>query len=241
MFTTKYVRKIADVPKEAWESVYPGELETYDYFRSLDESHFEQFDFYYVMVHEGERLVGAAPCFLMKYPLDTSVGGALRRFTNSVKERFPDIFSLKALVSGIPMGNGQIGLSGDKVEVLKAIQTAMEEIARKEKAAIIAFKDLDETYSALFAPLLKEGFVKIDSLPSAEMDIPFKNFEEYLKTLSSASRYDLRRKFKKVDGYVKIDLEITSVPSDEAFKEMYKLYLGMVDEHEMGFEIVPED
>ncbi|MBF0216390.1 MAG: GNAT family N-acetyltransferase [Candidatus Omnitrophica bacterium] len=240
MFATEYVRKVSDVQRADWERIYPDDLESYDFFKSLDESGLSQFEFYYILVHAGRDLVGVAPCFFMKYPLDTSISGGIRRFTNALRRRFPDILCLKALIAGLPMGKGQIGLAGDSHGVLEAILGVMEGIASDLKAAVIAFKDFDGSYSDLFSPLLKKGFVRIDSLPSAEMDIPFMDFEGYMKTLSGATRYDLRRKFKKVDGNVKIDLEITGAPAERDLSEMYKLYLGMVEEHEMGFEVVPE-
>ena len=73
------------------------------------------------------------------------------------------------------------------------------------------------------------------------MNIWFKDFEEYMKTLSAASRYDLRRKFKRVDHHVKIDLEIHDSLSDEALQDVYSLYMQVVDKHEMGFEVLPMD
>jgi predicted N-acyltransferase len=130
-------------------------------------------------------------------------------------------------------------VTGQTDMVVKAIVRRMEQIAKKNKAQIIAFKDFDQVSTQMLDPLQKEGFSRFDSLPSTELDIPFKNFEEYLKTLSGASRYDLRRKFKKVDKEITIDLEIVSALDEEALRDVYRLYLDIVEKHEMGFEILP--
>ena len=53
------------------------------------------------------------------------------------------------------------------------------------------------------------------------MDINFASFEEYLKTLSSASRNGLKRKFKEIDGKIEINLEITGRLDEGTLSEVY--------------------
>ena len=236
---TKVAKNIAEIPADDWNKVFPDVLESYDFFRTLDESGMGQFSFYYIMAYNRKVPVGATACFLLNYSLDTSINGPLRRATNSIKKIMPNIFSIKALACGMPIGEGRIGISGQREIVLKAILRRMEQIARKNKAPIIAFKDFDPTYTDLLDPLQKIGFSKFDSLPTTKLNVWFKDFEEYLNTLSSANRYDLRRKFRKVDGHVKIDLEIVDALEDGALQDIYRLYLNMVEKHDMGFELMP--
>jgi len=236
---TRVIRKIEAVSADAWNKVFPNVLESYDFFRTLDESGLDQFSFYYILVYDRTTLVGAAPCFLVNYSLDTSISGPLRRLSNSVKKINPTIFSLKAFVCGTPLGPGRIGIAGDADKVVGVILRRMEQIAKKEKCAITAFKDFERHYTGLLDPLQKEGFAKFDSLPTTEMNVWFRDFEEYLKSLSAASRYDLRRKFRKVDGKVKIDMRIVDSLDDDTLREVYKLYLDIVEKHDMGFELLP--
>ena len=236
---TRVTGKIEDIPQEEWDHVFPNVLEGYNFFKSLDESKFEQFSFYYIMVYDGDVAVGAAPCFSLKYSLDTSMSGALRRVFNFIKKSFPDFLSVKALACGVPMGQGCIGMAGNGKDIIGAILKKMEEIARHEKAQLIAFKDFPYSYSNAFSILDDNGFFKVDSLPYAEMNITFKDFDGYLNMLSGASRYDLRRKFKKVDSSVKIKMEIADKLDEDILVEMYELYVQIISKHEMTFEIVP--
>lgn len=237
----KIVRKIEEIPAEDWDKVFPNVLESYDLFKTLDESDFGQFTFYYIMVYDRKMPVGATACFLTDYSLDTSIRGPLKRITSSIKRRMPNIFSIKALVCGSPVGQGRIGIAGHADGVINAILRCMEHIARKNRAAIVAFKDFDKTYTKILDPLQKDGFSRFDSLPVAELNVRFKDFEEYLKTLSSATRYDLRRKFKKADDHVPVDLEITERLEDGVLQDVYGLYLDIVAKHDMGFELIPVD
>lgn len=238
---TKVVRKIEDIPAADWNKVYPDILESYNFFRAIDDSNLEQFSFYYIMVYDRSTPVGATTCFLTDYSLDTSINGPLRRITNSIKRIRPRIFSMKVLACGTPLCPGRIGIAGDPGKIMHVISRRIESIAKKEGAPIIAFKDFDHAHTAILDPLQKDGFTKFDSLPSTELNVWYKDFEEYLKTLSGANRYDLRRKFKKVDGHIKFDLEIAGSLDDSVLDDVYRLYLNMLDKHDMGFEILPKD
>jgi predicted N-acyltransferase len=201
-YKTRVIRRIDRVSRDEWNNLFPPMLEDYSFYRALDESSPEQFSLFYVLVYERRMLVGAAPCFIMGYSLDTGINGPLRRVSNAIKKLKPNVFSLKTLVCGMPMGQGHIGSMRDRADVVKAILRRMDQVAK-------------------------------------ETNVWFKDFEEYLNTLSPASGYDLRRKFRKVDGHVKFDLDIVDSLDDKTLHEVYRLYLEIVDRHDMGFEMLP--
>jgi predicted N-acyltransferase len=238
---TRVVRKITDIDAAEWKSVFPDVLESYEFLKTLDECNLEQFSLYYIMVYKGRAPVGATACFLVNYSLDTSISGPLRRISNSIKKAVPNIFSIKAFVCGMPIGQGRIGVIGDRDEVVKAILRRIEQAAKKLRASIVAFKDFDSTYDDMLSPLKKAGFTKFESLPTTELEVRFRDFEDYLKTLSGATRYDLRRKFKKVSGLEPVRLEIVDSLNEGMLDDVYRLYLDIVAKNEMNFELLPKD
>ena len=240
IFRTRVVNKIDLVSEQAWNRVFPDVLEGYRFYKTLDESNFHQFSFCYILVYEGKQLVGVAPCFSVDYSLDTSINGPLRRLTNVLKLAAPKLLSIKALVCGVPMSQGQIGIAGDPHAVLEAILRRMEQLARKMRAPILAFKDFNQSYTTVLKPLGKSGFLKVDSLPSTELALSFSNFEKYLKTLSGATRYDLRRKFKKASA-AKIERTIVDTLDEKTLTDVYRLYRQIINKHEMTFEILPQE
>lgn len=238
---TRVVKRITEIPPDDWNKIFPNILESYDFFRTLDESSLEQFSLFYIMVYDRKTPVGATACFLVNYPLDTTLKGPLKRITGSIRKFMPNIFSLRAVVCGMPLGQGRIGMPAQSEAIIHAILRRVEQIAKKARASVVAFKDFDQSYTGILDPLQKKGFSKFDSLPTTELNIWFKNFEEYLMTLSGATRYDLRRKFKKTDGHVKIDLKIVDALDDDTLQDVHKLYLGMVARQSMVFELLPID
>ncbi|MBP7216345.1 MAG: GNAT family N-acetyltransferase [Candidatus Omnitrophica bacterium] len=239
----KVFQKIAEIPVGDWMSVFPDVLENYYLFKTLDESGFDQFTFSYIMIYDGATPVAAAACFLMNFPLDITVQGVFKKVLDTIKMIWPGVLSPKVLMCGLPMGQGRIGIAPD-VEVkavFSKLMRCLEGIAKEKKAMLINIKDLNiENVSKFDQSLRAHGFVKIESLPSTDMQVAFPNFDEYLKTLSRVSRDGLKRKFKKVDGKVPISLEIVDTLDDAALSEVYPLYQQTLEKLDMGMERVPK-
>jgi predicted N-acyltransferase len=238
---TKVVRRITQIPADDWNKVFPDVIENYNLFKTLDESRLEQFSFYYIVVYDRNKPVGAATSYMMDYPLDTSISGPLKRVTNAIKKLRPGIFNVKALVCGIPITRGRIGIVGKTDNVMKAILRRMEQIAKKNRASVVAFKDFDQSYDRILAHLEKTGYSRFNSLPRTELDISFADFEEYLKHLSAANRYGLRRKFRKIDNNVKIEMEVVDSLEGDALRDAYRLYLDVETKHGSNFELLTMD
>ena len=239
-YKVKIIRKISEIPEGEWNKVFPGVVENYYFFKTLDESNFDQFSFFYILIYDEDALVGATSCFLMNFPLDIAVTGKFRVVVNFINKFWPRILNPRILICGLPMGEGRIGMAAEPQAVMSAIYKGMEQISRQEKAGIIAFKDFNLSYRKILDECLSAGFLRINSLPSTDMGINFASFDEYLKKLSNASKSGLKRKFKQVDGKVKIDLEIVNKLEDSALDEVYALYLQTYDKQELGLEKLPK-
>lgn len=239
---TKVVKKIGAIPRADWDKFFSDVVEGYDFYRTIEEAGFSEFTFYYILAYKDKKPVLICPVFVMRYPLDTSIGGPIRRFTNVIKKYAPNIFSLKAVICGMPLGQGRIGIAKDAEKTaIHALRERLERMARKERATVVAFKDFGEEDAGALELLLKDGFCRIESLPTMEMEVNFKDLEGYLKTLSGATRYDLRRKFKKVNARGNVTMELKGELSGELLDEAYGLYMEVVNKHEMGFEKVPKE
>ena len=239
VFHTKIFSRITEISRQEWERVYPKTLENYSFFKTLDESGLNQFEFYYIAIYSGENIAGVAPCFLMRYPLDTTVQGPLKTFVLALKKLFPHFLEIKVLVCGLPMGQGRIGWADDPAKILIAVCDTLESFAASKGVSLLAFKDFSEQDCQWLSALEAQGYYKFESMPSTEMDVPYRSLEEYLKTLSHSSRKGLKRKFKKADEEAGLEMEIKDRLAETEFDEVYGLYLQTVKKHtEMSFEIM---
>ena len=239
--TIKIVKKIEEISAQEWLRVFPNILESYYFFKTIDASNFTGFSFYYILVYKKDMLVGTAPCFFMDYPLDTTIQGPLKNLAARIRNIFPSIFSLKAVVCGSPTCEGRMGIIGeDKLKVLEAMVEALEQIAKTKHASVIAFKDFSEGYTEILDRLLKKNFYKINSYPSVEIDIRFNSPEEYLKSLSRVSRKSLRKKFRQAERLAKIDCQVSNELGD-SLDIAHQLYLQTFAKSDIHFEEYTKD
>ncbi|MFA5094570.1 MAG: GNAT family N-acetyltransferase [Candidatus Omnitrophota bacterium] len=241
LYTVKVHTKISDLKEDDWNSVYPGVLEGYNFFKTADETLSHQFVPYYITIYEEGRMVCAAPCFAMDYPLDTTLEGPLKRLIQKLRSKNGRLFKVRALICGSPAGRGWVGMRGDKIGYLaEKLEDEMRSVARRERAGIIAFKDFTGSSGKIFPVLKKRGFHKIPSYPAFELRLPFKSFEEYFSTLSRATRKDLKRKFKKSGSLGRISMEVKSEPA-ELLDRIYELYLNTLKKSGVQFEILSKE
>ncbi len=238
------VRRIADLPQRDWEEVYPNVLESYSFFKTLDESRFDGFFLYYILIRDHDVPVGAASCFVMSYGLDTTWEGPLKGLSQTVKRFLPGFLSMKILVCGSPTGQGRIGVRSTRHtqhnEVMNVMVKAMETIADQEKASILAFKDFSCDYSQPLESLAKEGFYRMESYPAVDLHIWFKNFEDHIKSLSRVTRKGLNRKFRSLENLSSIDFEVRD-DLNGCLDEAHALYLQTFQKSQVQFEKPPKE
>jgi len=239
--TVKTFNNIAHIDKKEWDAVFPDILESYNFLKTMDESLSHQFNSYYITIYDNGKMACAAPCFIMDYPLDTTIEGPLKKIIMKMRRSIPRIFTLRTLICGSPASEGRIGIkAADCREIIEALGNEMLSIAKKERASLVAFKDFHEEYLDALAPLLDMRFHKVPSYPSVELKINFKSFEEYFSALSKATRKDLKRKFRKSDGIVNIAMEVKNNINGLA-DEIYELYLNTLYKSDVHFEVLSKN
>lgn len=227
---------VTEIDPSEWKRLFPFLVRGYSFFRTLEETLTNQFKFYYLSFYEDSKITGIAPCFIMDYSLETTVEGPLKRVAVWIRKRVPRFLTLRVLICGSPLGTGALGFDrASPPEVSEPLVTSMSALARKEKASLLAFKDFSESYDLFLKPILKRGFHRIPGFPSVELDLNFKSFEEYFASLSRATRKDLKRKFKKVDGESNLRMEVRT-ELGEWLDRVYELYLNTFEKSEVRFE-----
>lgn len=241
-FSTKVSGSISEIDKKEWEAIYPDIPESYGFLKTVEETLSKQFNFYYIAIYEGSKIACAAPCFLLDYDLNTTLEEPLKSLVLALRKIMPDFFVARALVCGSPACEGRLGIkdSPGRDSIITALVSEMRRIAEKEKVPIIAFKDFSDEYAPLLDPLLKGKFHRVNGYPSVELHLPYKSFDEYFAGLSAKTKIDLRRKFKKTDGVVKIEMEERG-SLGELLDEAYRLYTNTLKKSDIYFEEITKD
>ncbi len=194
--------------REEWDRLFPDELEDWSYYRAVEKSGLPDFSWLYFGVRDAAGLLrAAAPAFVTDYRLDTTLSGGFKRFADWLTRHFPRLLRQKMLSLGSPvteichLGFAPGVPTDEQQRLLGAILAKAESFAKGNRVRMIAVKDATAAQDALWAAAAKaHGLRRQPGLPTAFLDVKFANIDEYLATLSKATRKDIRRKLKDAGG-----------------------------------------
>ena len=230
--------------REEWNRLFPDELEDWNYYRAVERSGLPDFSWVYFGVREDGHLRAVIPAFLTDYELDTTLTGPLRRITDAMSRWFPRLLCQRMLGLGSPVAEVchlgfEPGTSAtEHRRLLDAIFARAEDFAREQGVQMFAAKDSSAAQDALWTHAAKTQHMRRQpGLPTACLNVPFASLDEYLASLSKATRKDMRRKLKAA-----ADLRVewrTNI--DDIVDDVMPLYRSTYANAEFSFEeLTPE-
>ena len=235
----RVVDSLTQVDPAAWDRLFPGELESYDYLLAVEAAGLEGFRWRYLLAEDSGRLVAGAPAFLTDYPLETTLDGAALRVAQAMQRIAPGALTLRLACIGSPcIETALLGFAPEiattcRPALLRALMAGFQQTAAREGCSLLGVKDVAETSAWLWDdgawPL---GYRAIASLPSADLDIDFATVDAYLDSLSPGTRKDMRRKLRALD---QVRVEVRADIDDVLDREM-ALYRETRDRADMALE-----
>lgn len=217
---------ISEIPREAWDRLFPDRVETWDYFRACETASPDGMTASAIGVYDADTLVACAPLFRTDYRLDMSLEGALKPVGDWLYRNLPKLVVMPVLGIGSPLTEEcpigfDPGFAPDaRREAFDALIAGVEAHAAEQKIALIALKDVtDRDGEWTTQPLDKSGFCRVGTLPLATLHLPFKDEAEYLASLSASMRSDVRKKLRRAtqveityrDDIIGVEEEISSL------------------------------
>ena len=237
LFHIRVVNSLTQIDKNDWYSIFPVIPENYNFFKTIEETLGDQFTPSYITIYEKQAIVCLAPCFMIDYSLDTTVEGILKKFMQWLQKKKTKLFAIKVLVCGCPMAERKIGFKyPHRPEITQALVDTMFAVGREKNAHFTAFKDFSQESLKPLKSLFKNGFHRIESYPTTELEMKFHSFDQYLGSLSKTTRKSTRRKFKEVERLPQIKMDVVKVLDETLLEEIFQLYLNTLNKSDIQFE-----
>jgi hypothetical protein len=202
----RHLTSITGLPREDWDRLFPGRAEGWDYFRACEQAAPEGFQASAMAAYTGAALVAAVPLFRTDYRLDLSLEGPLKPVVEWIHRSAPKLVALPVLGMGSPLTEEcligfQPGIKEhDRIAAFEALLRGMNDHAAENKIPLLALKDvMDRDATWANGLLKKQGFTGVATLPVATLHLPFSSEDEYLASLSSSMRSDLRKKMRRAN------------------------------------------
>jgi predicted N-acyltransferase len=227
----------------AWKRAFQGKCKDHRYYEIIQETLEGGFEHHYLLIEDGSGSARAIqPVFFVRQNLVEGVPGKIRSVVDVVRKIFPRFLTMRVLMVGCAAGTADLGACDEKDQawVVNALQKSLRAYARQNRASLIVLKDFPVNYRPALETFSSNGYVRLPSMPMTRLALHYQSWDEYFRTLSKATRKDLRRKFRKAERAPKIDMEVVS---DIApfIDEIYPLYLAVHERSPLKFETLTKD
>jgi predicted N-acyltransferase len=228
---------------DAWPRAFRNKCKDHRYYEIIEKTLQNDFEHYYLRLDDSSGNVRAIqPVFFVRQNLVEGVPGRVRSAVDLIRKIFPRFLTMRVLMVGCAAGTGDLGACDEKDEpwVTAALQASLRTYARQNKASLIVFKDFPAKYRSPLETLALDGYARIPSMPMTRLSLRYENWDEYFRTLSKATRKDLRRKFRNAGRAAKIEMEVVS-EIGPFVDEIYPLYLAVHERSPLKFETLTKD
>ena len=228
----------------AWKRAFQDKCKDHRYYEIVEDTLVQNdFEHHYLLFEDnsGQRRA-IQPVFFVRQNLVEGVPGKVRSIVDEVRKIFPRFLTMRVLMVGCAAGAGDLGVSdkNDETWIAKTLETGLLKYAQQNKASLIVFKDFYAQYRPALALLCSSGYVRMASMPMTRLLLRYDNWDEYFRTLSKATRKDLRRKFRKTERVPKIEMQVVTDIAP-LIAEIYPLYLAVHERSPLKFETLTKE
>src|SRR5438552_1884335 len=227
----------------AWRRAFQNKCQDHRYYEIVEETLQCGFEHHYLRLEDNSGNVRAIqPVFFVRQNLVEGVPGKIRSIVDWIRKVFPRFLTMRVLMVGCGAGTGDLGACDERDElwVANALQATLWTYARRNKAALVVFKDFPANYRSALETFVSNAYARIPSMPMTRLPLPYANWDEYFGTLSKATRKDLRRKFRKAESAPKIEMEVVN-DITPLVGEIYPLYVAVHQRSPLKFETLTKN
>jgi predicted N-acyltransferase len=227
----------------AWKRVFEHKCKDHRYYEIVDETLQNDFEYHYLLLEDDSGNTRAIqPVFFVRQNLVEGVTGKIRSAVDFVRKIFPRFLTMRVLMVGCAAGAGDLAACDQQDErwVANALHESLRAYAKRNKASLVVFKDFPAHYRSLLQTFSLNDYVRIPSMPMTRLSLGYANWEDYFRTLSKATRKDLRRKFRKAERAPTIQMEVVGEIAS-VIDEIHPLYLAVHERSPLKFETLTKN
>jgi predicted N-acyltransferase len=228
---------------DAWKRALRNKCQDYRYYEIVEETLDCGFEHQYLVLEDASGDVRAIqPVFFVRQNLVEGVPRKIRLIVDGIRKMFPRFLTMRVLMVGCGAGTGDLGACDEKDQpwMANALEAILRLYAKRNKASLVVFKDFPANYRSSLDALLSNDYARIPSMPMTRLALPYANWDDYFRTLSKATRKDLRRKFRKTERAQNIEMQVVNDVTP-LVDEIYPLYLAVHERSPLKFETLTKD
>ncbi len=225
-----------------WQRAFSDQRKDHRYYELIERTICPDFAYRYFIIKDDRGEVRAIqPFFLLDQDLLAGVPALARAAERLVRGWWPGFLRLRTLMIGCAAGEGHLDSMQVDDHHLALFAKSLRKHAIDAGARLIVMKEFPPEYRAGLDVFLNHGFTRMPSFPMASLDLPYADFEDYLRRgVGAKMRSELRRKFRAADKAVPIEMSVTRDIAP-VVDEVYPLYLQVYERSPLHFEKLTKD
>lgn len=142
------------------------------------------------------RIAAHIAAYIIETDLLIFSQGVVKRTLDTIRRVLPKFLLPSILECGCPVSAGNPICCRDGVahaDILAPLSDALERIAAQEGIPFVLLRDFTEEEVPEFERLVEHGFSRIANLPTTQLPLRWRSFEEYFLAMRSRHRQKIRR------------------------------------------------
>jgi predicted N-acyltransferase len=232
--------RIDQIDPNEWDAVVnPDDLQaTHRFIRVCQGSGVEDARYRHLMAYEGGRLVGVASLTLLGVELDLLADRTVQRLSRHMRSLYPSFLKVPVLFGGLPVSFGrsclQLTTGAAAHSVVPAMAEAMEGVADELGAKMLAFKEFTPAEARQVDHLQSRGYLRVPSLPSCELRIRWRSFDDYLAHMRAGYRRQVKASLGTARRRGLTIRRVADFRGDS--RRLFELYTQVIDRAEHKLE-----
>lgn len=249
-YTTEIAETIHEIDLKAWEQLCPHRTDPFmnpGLLYAAETSMSPEASCWYLLFRDSDHRAVAAAA-MSTYVLDSTVlaTGVSAKIAKAVSRVIPSLTRMKILFLGMPFSASQSHVrfapDADRRLVVALLSELLETKARETKSELIVAKELQESELEWASSLEEYGYRRADSLPMNYMLTWFGSFNDYLESLRSGRRRELKVAEKKFRNASLTPVVCCGEEAAERFTDRaHKLYENVLFHSENRAEYLPRE
>lgn len=250
-YTYRIFDSIADASNEDWERCFramPTVFMDRKFLLTVEKTLGNESKFWHVIFYDTdlEPVAWTSLC-TFRVDLTTLASSAVKRIFEVGRCVLPSLARIKILFCGLPVSVGQkyllFATTADPRVVLQLLDKILDELAARENARFIVYKEFDESSAQQMLSLLELGYRRAECPAMHELKRRFTDFGAYCAALKSHYRNDIARSQRKFERcglrVVNLHTPIEIIP--RYTENVHKLYEAVVARAEIQLEVLPRE
>jgi hypothetical protein len=163
----------------------------------------------------GHAVAGACMCLFRVDAVDTT-GKMIQAAANGLRRVWPAALRFRVLFCGLPVPSGESHLrirpGAGALDVLRTLESSLRDIAKREGALMIVYKEFDDEAMAKVQSLEEVGYTRGEIPQAYVLRQMFPSFEDLCKNLRADYRRQIKHSLKK---FAKAPLRIEHLYGDD--------------------------